>query len=139
MLLGVVALTFIAFYLCLHDRVTRGTKEVIVVSEDEISRACANPMLSLLTSVTDVATNVSRRTFSIPRSEIKSIVVSTGDMIVIEHTHGAEYIAATDWVNSEATRNIGYPFRKWPHHADKKRHPPLVETLLTMKFPVRFS
>lgn len=138
---GIVVLIFFAIYLCLRDRLTRGPTETIVVSENQISRSSANRFFSLLTAPTDIAPNVSRMSWCIPRGEIKSITVSSSDMIVIEHLQGTDYLTATDWVTNESLNSVSctHQSRKSQGGSNGTRRWPLIETLLAMDYPVKFT
>lgn len=142
--IGVVAIAFFAIYLCLHDRVMRGAQNV-VISDDQIRRSsAANRALALLTTPSSAAPNVSRMSWSVPRTEIRRIIVSRKgreQMVIIEHSRGTEYLSATQWVSEETMSNSERAGTAHRSRGDFNRAKklPLIEALVEMNYPISFS
>jgi hypothetical protein len=141
-----VALLFIAVKLCLHDRITRGGKERVLVGPDGLKRTSSSSALSIFT---DLMGDLSQRQWDISRSSIQKMVVKVKDknfdtsVLQIFYTEGQVWLTVTEWV-CENMKDVTEDFFRELHRPekdismDKVKQIPLIKELLARKYPVEF-
>jgi hypothetical protein len=141
------ALAVMSWKLCLHDWVSRGGKEQIVIDDNGIRRTATSPWLSLATHATD---DYGFRTWYVPRATIKRLVLKINQnnlgssTLEIHHTQGVTWMPVMDWVDIETQNETEKFFRGWQRikgelSEDALKKIPLVHGLLEKKYQVEFQ
>lgn len=144
--LSFFAIAVVSWKLCLHDWVSRGGKEQIVIDDNGIKRTAKSPWLSLATNATG---DYGLRTWNVPRATIKKLILKINrrnfdlSTLEIHHARGAFWVPVTDWVDMESQNETERFFRGWRRAKgelpeDALRKIPLVRGLLEKGYQVEF-
>lgn len=133
--------------LCLHDLVSRGDKESIVINDDEIRRIAVAPLLSFLS---DVSPFYGSLNWNISRTALRRLVVRINEKnldlstLEIHHAGGSTWLLLTDWEYRHAENQVEDFFRglrrtKCALSDAFIKRIPLVSGLLEKKYPLEFQ